>query len=165
MNKLGLYSSVWIMFVGCGTMEDILYSSILRNVPCFPIVNRVEWILLLPRKSDSRLHPQHTSWAICGSLPNFSPPHGHWSSSLKPSICWWTIYICLLGPCIYHVISMFNTCSRILTLWSLTDTDEGYNLRGAGFPHHSPCPSQPMVYFLSPNGPVWSQVNILNKNL
>jgi hypothetical protein len=38
-------------------------------------------------------------------------------------------------------LSMFNTCSRGPTYLSLTDTGGGYNLGGAGFPHHTPCPS------------------------
>jgi hypothetical protein len=35
---------------------------------------------LLPIKRNSRLHPQHIGWSICGSPSNFSPPHNHWSS-------------------------------------------------------------------------------------
>jgi hypothetical protein len=41
-----------------------------------------------------------------------------------------------------HTISTFNTCSRGPTHRSLTDTGGGYNLRGAGFPHTTPRPSQ-----------------------
>jgi hypothetical protein len=44
-----------------------------------------------------------------------------------------------------HVIGTFNTCSRRLTHRSLTDIGGGYNLGGAGFPHTTSRPSQPMV--------------------
>jgi hypothetical protein len=40
---------------------------------------------------------------------------------------------------------MFNTCSWGPTHQSLTDTDGGYSLRGAGFPRTTPRPFQPAV--------------------
>jgi hypothetical protein len=43
------------------------------------------------------------------------------------------------------VIDTFNIYSRWLTHRSLTDTGGGYNLEGAGFPHTTLRPSQPMV--------------------
>jgi hypothetical protein len=48
----------------------------------------------------------------------------------------------LLGPYLHHVIGTFNTCSWRITHWSLTDIGGGYNLEGAGLPHHTPQPSQ-----------------------
>jgi hypothetical protein len=42
-----------------------------------------------------------------------------------------------------HAIGMFNTYSRGPNYRSLTNIGEGYNLRGADFPHHTSQPSQP----------------------
>jgi hypothetical protein len=53
-----------------------------------------------------------------------------------------TKLLSLLGPYHQHAINTFNTCSWVPTTRSLTDTDRGYNLGGADFPHHSPHPSQ-----------------------
>jgi hypothetical protein len=85
----------------------------------------------------------HLSAQLSGprDSPQFLSQHNHWSNALKPSICWWTSYIDLLGPYLQHAISIFNTCSRGPTHQSLTDTGGGYNLEGVGFPHHSPRPS------------------------
>jgi hypothetical protein len=91
--------------------------------------------------------------------PQFLSQYNLWSSALKPSICWWTDYIALLGPYLQHVISTFNTCSRGPTYRSLTNTSGGYNLGGADLPHHTPWPSQAMVFHFPPKGPAWSQVN------
>jgi hypothetical protein len=71
----------------------------------------------------------------------FLSQHNHWSSVLKPNICWQTSYIGLLDPYHQYVISTFNTCSRGPTHQSLTDTGGGYNLRSVSFPHHTPWPS------------------------
>jgi hypothetical protein len=70
--------------------------------------------------------------------PKFLSQDNHWSSALKPSMCWRTGYISLLSPYLQHVISTFNTCSRGSTHRSLTDIDGGYNLGGACLPHHTP---------------------------
>jgi hypothetical protein len=51
----------------------------------------------------------------------------------------------LTGPIYQHAIGMFNTCSQGPTHLSLADTGGGYNLGGAGFPHTTPRPSQPVV--------------------
>jgi hypothetical protein len=58
---------------------------------------------------------------------------------------------------------MFNTCSRGPTHQFLTNTCEGYNIRGAGLPYHTPRSSQSTVLRFSPKGPTWSQVNLSNK--
>jgi hypothetical protein len=85
-----------------------------------------------------------------------SEPLKYWR---KPNIRWQTSYINLLGPYQQHVISTFNTYSRGPTHRSLTNTDESYNLEGAGLPHHTPYPSQPMVLCFPPKGPSHSQIN------
>jgi hypothetical protein len=72
----------------------------------------------------------------------FVSPHSHWSSRGKVKHLLPTDYIGLLDPYLQHVISMFNTCSWVPTPQSLTNLGRGYNLRGAGFSHHSPRPSQ-----------------------
>jgi hypothetical protein len=62
----------------------------------------------------------------------------------------------LLGlpdPYLWHAIGTFNTCSGVPTPRSLIDTDRGYNLEGANFPHHTPRPFQPMILRFSPMGP------------
>jgi hypothetical protein len=68
----------------------------------------------------------------------------------------------LPSPSLRHVISTFNTCSQGPTHRSLTDTDEGYNLGGAGFPHHTPQPSQPTVLRFPTKGPSGLRLSILN---
>jgi hypothetical protein len=65
----------------------------------------------------------------------------------------------LMSPYLWYAIKMFNTCSWGPTHRSLTDTDGGYSFWGAGFPHHTLRPSQPMVCHFPPKGLVWSQVN------
>jgi hypothetical protein len=64
----------------------------------------------------------------------------------------------LLSPYHQHAISTLNTCTRGPTHQSLTDIGEGYNLRGAGFPHHTPWLFQPMVLHFPPNSPARSPV-------
>jgi hypothetical protein len=59
----------------------------------------------------------------------------------------------LPGPYLWYAISTFNTCSRGPIHWSLTDTDGAYNLRGAGFPYHTPRPSQLIILRFPPNAP------------
>jgi hypothetical protein len=95
-------------------------------------------------------------WVAHGTRLSFSLKHNHWSSALKPNICWRTSYIGLLGPYHKHVISTFNTCSWGPTHWSLTEIGRGYNLGGAGLPHHTPWLSQPTVLCFPPKGPAWS---------
>jgi hypothetical protein len=114
-----------------------------------------------PTELDGCTAPDSTSqpgWVVHVTCLSFSPKHNHWSSVLKPNIFWKIVYIGLLGPYHQHVISIFNTCSRGLTHRSLTDTGGGYNLWGAGLPHHTPRPYQPTVLHFPPKGPAWSQV-------
>jgi hypothetical protein len=58
------------------------------------------------------------------------------------------------------VIGTFNTCLRGPTHRSLTDTSGGYNLRGAGFAHHTPRPSRPTVLRFPPKGPPGLRLSI-----
>jgi hypothetical protein len=106
----------------------------------------------------SRPNPQHDGWPIRGFVLSFSPKATIEPVGVKPP----SVYDSLLGlpgPYLRHKISTFNTCSRGSTHRSLIDTDGGYNLGGAGFPHHTPQPSQPTVLCFPLNGPVWSQIN------
>jgi hypothetical protein len=112
-------------------------------------------LLLWKSAPDS---PSQPDWVARGTCLSVSPKHNHWSSALKPNICWWICYIGLLGPCHQHVISTFNTCSRGPTHRNLIDTREGYNLGDVGLPHHTLRPSQPMVLCFLPKVPAQSQV-------
>jgi hypothetical protein len=78
-----------------------------------------------PKKKCSRLH---LSVWLSGpwDLSQFLSQHNHWSSAIKPHICWQTTYIDLLGPYHQHVISMFKTWSWGPTHQSLTNTGGGY---------------------------------------
>jgi hypothetical protein len=81
-------------------------------------------------KKCSRLHL--SAW-LSGPRdpPQFLSQHNHWSSALKPNICWQAGYISLLDPYLQHVISTFNTRSRGPTYRSLTNTGGSYNLGDA----------------------------------
>jgi hypothetical protein len=93
------------------------------------------------RKRNSQLHPSTSADRSTG--PHLvSLPLTTIETVEKVKHLLTTSYIGLLGLYYKHVISTFNTYSRVLTHRCLTDTDEGYNLGGAGFPHHTPCPFQ-----------------------
>jgi hypothetical protein len=92
-------------------------------------------------------------------------PHSAIEAVEKAKYLLMTNYIGLLGTYLQHVISTFNTCSWGPTHQSLSDMDGGYNLGGAGFPHHSPCPSQPTVLHFPLWAPPGLRLTILNKNL
>jgi hypothetical protein len=59
---------------------------------------------------------------------------------------------------LYHqyVIGTFNTCSRVQTPQSLTDTSGGYHIKTLESPHHSPHHSLPSVPLIPLNGPARS---------
>jgi hypothetical protein len=105
--------------------------------------NRVGW-MHCSREKCSQLHL--SAW-LSGPQdpPQFLSQQDHWSSVLKPIICWQTCYISLLGSYLQYVISTFNTCLWGTTHQSLNDTGRGYYLRYFGLPHHSPHPSQPTI--------------------
>jgi hypothetical protein len=69
-----------------------------------------------------------------------------------------TCYNGLLGLWHQHAIGTFNTCSRGSTHRSLIIIGGGYNLVGAGLPHHTPRPSKLTVLCFPPKGPARSQV-------
>jgi hypothetical protein len=126
------------------------------NISCRP--NRVGWM----HYSWERNAPDSTSllgWVARGTHLSFSLNTTIEVVCIKPSIYWWTYYINLLGTYLQHVISTFNTCSWGPTHHSLTDTGMGYNLRGAGLPHHTLSPSQPTIFCFPPRLPARSQVN------
>jgi hypothetical protein len=116
------------------------------------------------KKKCSRLHLS-VRLSSLWDPPQFLSQHNHLSSALKPIIYWRTWYIGLLDPYHQHVISTFNTCSRVSTPRSLTDTGRGYNLRGVSFPHHTPRPSQPTILHFPSKPLPRSQVNNLNISL
>jgi hypothetical protein len=78
-----------------------------------------------------------------------------WPSGYTPTSAYWAHipacdrYVQCLGP----------------THQSLTDTGGGYNLGGAGFPHHTPRPSQPAVSTFHLRVPPSLRLSKLNINL
>jgi hypothetical protein len=104
------------------------------------VTDRFGWIPLLSRKRNSRLHPQHVGWPICGSPSSFSPTLNQKNSRLKSGFYRWQATR-LTGSIYKYAIGTFNTCLRGSTHRSLTDTGGAYNLGGAGFPHLTPQPS------------------------
>jgi hypothetical protein len=78
-----------------------------------------------PEKKGSGHNPQ-PSWVIRRSATQFLSQHSHWSSNGRQT----SIDSRLLGlpsPYHRHAIGTFNTCSRVPTPRSLTDTGEGYH--------------------------------------
>jgi hypothetical protein len=89
---------------------------------------------------------QLTVWWLTGlgSVPSFSPlTTNEEVGKRQASVDNWLLG--LQGSFLWHAIGMFNTYSRGPTHWTLTDIGRAYNLRGAGFPHATPWPSQPSV--------------------
>jgi hypothetical protein len=108
------------------------------------VIDRVRRILLLPRKSapDSTSQPD---WVARGTHLNFSPNTvievvGLSQAPMDDPL------LGLPGPYHQHAIGTFNTCLWAPTHRSLIDTGVGYNLEGAGFPHTTLWPSQPVVF-------------------
>jgi hypothetical protein len=131
------------------------------------VVDRFGRITLFSRKRNSRLHPQHAGWPICGSPSSFSPPHSQWSSRLKLRFCR-SQATRLTGPIYQHAIGTFNTFSRGLTHRSLTDTGGGYNLGGDDFPHITPWTSQLVVstfHLKAPPGLQFNHIPPINPKL
>jgi hypothetical protein len=108
-----------------------------------------------PEKKGSWHNPQ-PGWVIRRSATQFLSQHSHWSSNESQT----SVDSRLLGlssPYHRHVIGTFNTCSRVPTPRSLTDTGGGYhieNLRiattlfplflfeGSTYPSNGPARSQ-----------------------
>jgi hypothetical protein len=100
------------------------------------VINSVRRILLPLRKSA----PNSTSqpgWVAHGTHLSFSPNTTIEAIGLSQASIDGEL-LGLLGPYHQHAIGTFNTCSRGPTHWSLTDRGGGYNLGGAGLPHHTP---------------------------
>jgi hypothetical protein len=93
------------------------------------VVNRVERIHCSRQKGTLDYIPSTSANRSVGphsiSLP--PPPHNHCSSQGKTKHLLIINYIGLLGPYLQYVISKINTCWRVATPRSLTDTDGGYN--------------------------------------
>jgi hypothetical protein len=111
-----------------------------------------------PEKKRSQRNLQHVGWLICRSIPSFSPVPAIEAVGVNPpSID--SMLLGMSGPYHRHTIGTFNTCSRGLTHRCLTDTGRGYNLEGAGFPHTTLRPSQPMVFTFHLRAPSGLQFN------
>jgi hypothetical protein len=143
---------------------------------CTALEKNWSWLHLSARLSGSR------------DLPQFLSQHSHRSSALKPSTCRWPTtrltgpisptcdrYVQYLlmgtypsvlnryrrglpGPYHWHAIGTFNTCSRVPTPWSLTNTDGGYHIENLRIVTalSPPFPSEDSTD--PPNGPAWSQI-------
>jgi hypothetical protein len=95
-------------------------------------------------ENGSRHNPQHAGQPIRGSVPSFSPEPTNEAVAISQAPVSDQL-LALPGSYHRHVIGTFNTCSRGPIHRSLTDTGGGYNFRGAGLPHITPRPSQPVV--------------------
>jgi hypothetical protein len=126
-------------------------------------INSVWRTLLLLRKGFPTQPPQ-LGWVIRGSTTQFLSQHSHWSSNESQTFVDSRI-LGLPGPYHQHAIDTFNTYSREPTHRSLTDTSEGYSLGGAGLPHTTPGPSQPMVSTFHLRAPPSLKLSNININL
>jgi hypothetical protein len=104
------------------------------------LINSVGQILLLLRKSAPDFTSQ-PSWVAQGTHLSFSPNTAIEAVGLSQASFDGRL-LGLLDPYHQHAIGTFNTCSRGPTHRSLTDKGRGYNLGGAGLPHHTTRPSQ-----------------------
>jgi hypothetical protein len=86
-----------------------------------------------PEKKGSWHNLQHAGWPIHVSVPSFSHKPTNEAVGLSQASVGDKL-LDLLGPYHQYVIDTFITYSRGSTHRSLTDTDEGYNLKSAGFP-------------------------------
>jgi hypothetical protein len=120
------------------------------------VTDRVERILLLPRKSapDSTSQP---GWVAHGIRLSFSPKTVIEAVGLNqaPMDGW---LLGLLGPYHWHAIGTFNTCSWVPTPQSLTDTGGGYHIENLriGTTLSPPFPFEGSTDH--PNGPARSQI-------
>jgi hypothetical protein len=79
-----------------------------------------------PKKKGSRHNPQ-PDWVICRSATQFLSQHSHWSCNESQTFVDSRL-LGLPGPYHWHAIGTFNTCSRVPTPRSLTDTSGGYHI-------------------------------------
>jgi hypothetical protein len=122
-----------------------------------PWLNRVGRTLLFPRKRAPNIILSTLVDRSTGLPPSFSP-NTTIEAVIKAKHLLMAGYISLVGSYLQHVIITFNTCSRGPIHRFLTDTGGGYNLGGADFPQHSPCPSQPTILHFPPKGSVRSPI-------
>jgi hypothetical protein len=111
---------------------------------------------LLPRKSA----PDSTSqlgWVVHGTHLSFSPNTAIEAVRLSQAPVGDRL-LSLPDPYHWHAIGTFNTCSRVPTSQSLTDTGRGYHIENLRIdttlspPFPSECSTDP------PNGPARSQI-------
>jgi hypothetical protein len=88
----------------------------------------------------------------------FLSQHRHWSSALKPNIFWQQPTRFTGLPYHRHAIGTFNTCSRVSTPRSLTDTDRGYHIESLRIATTLSPPFPSEGFTDPPNGPAWSQI-------
>jgi hypothetical protein len=84
-----------------------------------------------PEKKGSRHNPYHADSSICGSVPSFSSTTANGAVRKSQT----SVDNRLLGlpdPYHRHAIGTFNTCSRVTTPRSLTDTGGGYHIENLG---------------------------------
>jgi hypothetical protein len=81
---------------------------------------------LLLRKSALGYTSQ-PDWVVRGTRPSFSPNTAIEAMRLRQTSVENRL-LGLPGPYHWHAIGMFNTCSRVPTPWSLTDTSGGYHI-------------------------------------
>jgi hypothetical protein len=132
----------------------------LRAIPVrdnlFWVIDRVGRILVLPRKSvpDSTSQP---GWVARGTHLNFPPKIAIEAVGLSQAPVDGRL-LGLPGPYHRHVIGTFNTCSRVPTPRSLTNTDGGYHIENLRIATalSSPFPSEGSTD--PPNGVVRSQI-------
>jgi hypothetical protein len=107
--------------------------------------------------SREKVLPTPPSWVVCGIRLGFSPNTAIEAVRLSRA----PVDGRLLGlPGSYHrhAIGTFNTCSRVPTPWSLTDTGGGYHIENLGIAIalSPPFPSEGSTD--PPNGPTRSQI-------
>jgi hypothetical protein len=88
-------------------------------------INSVGRTLLLPRKRAPNTTPSPAEWSA--GPPHSLSQHSHWSSNESQTSVDSRL-LGLPGPYHRHAIGTFNTCSRVPTLRSLTDTGGGYHI-------------------------------------
>jgi hypothetical protein len=109
-----------------------------------------------PEKKGSRHNPQ-LGWVIHRFTTQFLSQHSHWSSNER-QISVDSRLLGLLGPYHQYAIGTFNTCSRVSTPRSLTNTGGGYHIENVGIVI-ALSPPFPSKGFTDPsNGPAQSQI-------
>jgi hypothetical protein len=111
---------------------------------------------LLPRKSapDSTSQP---GWVVRGTRLNFYPNTVIEAVRLSQAPIGGR-QLGLPDPYNWHAIGTFNTCSRVPTPRSLTDTSGGYHIENLGIATALSLPFPSEGSTDPPNGPAWSQI-------